>query len=98
MSTGGGDYEEIHYKKWSKKNIVERKSLRPTQILLSCNIDYSLKEYKKQKYKLFFFCWDTMTVGLYFFFYSSKIEKKIVAPSSITHNSALFHYAILLQN
>jgi hypothetical protein len=32
-------------------------------------IEIILKGYNKRyEYKIFFFCWDTMTVGLYFFF------------------------------
>jgi hypothetical protein len=51
--------------KYSREKITKTQY---TQILLSHNIDYFLKEYIIQKYKLFFFCWDTMAAGLYFFF------------------------------
>jgi hypothetical protein len=58
--------------KYSKEKITQTQKPQYTQMSLLDNIDYSQKEYKRQKYKLFFFCWDKMAAGLSIFLYHSN--------------------------
>jgi hypothetical protein len=58
--------------KYSREKITQTQKPQYTQISLSQNIDYSSKEYKRQKYKLFFFCWDKMAADLSIFLFHSS--------------------------